>query len=185
MTVNLRPWAKSLKAFSDWINVENQTAGKAWLRRLKSDQSEQVESAVAEAVVWDFIGCRCDSTCLNESPGTGGVDFEFVVDGHSFLVEVTNISTEAASAASAMPNKDPFAGLYGCSKPVGGESRYGSHSPEEYLWKGPCSSRRRQCGTVGLSRSDRGGDGTCAAPSEAGRGLHILVRPFSAVERQS
>jgi hypothetical protein len=113
MTVNLQPWAKSLKAFSDWINGENQTAGKAWLRRLKSDQSEQVESAVAEAVVWDFIGCRCDSTCLNESPGTGGVDFKFIVDGQSFLVEVTNISIKAATDASAMPDTDLFSGFYG------------------------------------------------------------------------
>ncbi len=112
MTVDLQPWAKSLKAFSDWINVKNQTAGKAWLRRLKSNQSEQVESAIAEAVVWDFIGCRCDSTCLNDAPGTGGIDFEFIVNGHSFLVEVTNISTEAASAASAMPDKDRFSGFY-------------------------------------------------------------------------
>ncbi|MGD8452270.1 MAG: hypothetical protein PVJ57_10670 [Phycisphaerae bacterium] len=113
MTVDLQPWAKPLKAFSDWIDAVNQTAGKHWLRRLKSNQSEQVESAVAEAVVWDFIGRRCDSTFLNESPGTGGIDFGFVIDGYSFFVEVTNISTKAASTASAMPDRDPFAGHYG------------------------------------------------------------------------
>jgi hypothetical protein len=113
MIVDLQRWARSLKAFKDWINDENQIAGKRWLRRLESGQSEHVESAVAEAVVWDFIRCRCDSTRLNESPGTGGVDFEFVVDGHSFLVEVTNISIEAASDASAMPDIDLYAGHYG------------------------------------------------------------------------
>jgi len=113
MAIDLQRWEPSLNAFKSWLNAEHQCASKAWLRRLHSGKPEKVESAVAEAAVWDFIGRRCESTRLNDAPGTGGVDFEFIVDGHSFLVEVTNISTEAASTASAMPDTDRFSGFYG------------------------------------------------------------------------
>ena len=113
MTIDLHRWAPSLTAFAKWLDAENQDTGRAWSRRLDSRQPEQVESAVAEAVIWDFIGCRCESTRLSDAPGTGGVDFEFTAIGRSFLVEVTNISTDAASAASGMPDTDLFKGFYG------------------------------------------------------------------------
>jgi hypothetical protein len=112
MAMNFGQWARSLTAFEKWIGAANSTARKAWLRKLNSDRDEHVQSAVAEAVAWDYIASRCESSQLNDTPGTGGADFKFVAGGRSFLVEVTNISTEAASAASGMPDTDLFSGSY-------------------------------------------------------------------------
>jgi len=115
MAIDLQQWARPLSAFADWINTHNYSAAGTWARRLNSPNVETVEGAVAEAVIWDFIGTRCESTRLNDMPGTGGVDFEFTAQNQTFLVEVTNISTDAASAASGMPNIDPSKsfGFYG------------------------------------------------------------------------
>ncbi len=94
--------------FAEWLEGEDKTGAENWSRRLKSSQSYLVESAVAEAVIWDYISSRCDSVRLADVPGVGGADFEFSVAGNQFLVEVTNISIEAAADASAMPDQ----GLY-------------------------------------------------------------------------
>ncbi|HED54461.1 MAG TPA: hypothetical protein ENJ00_09730 [Phycisphaerales bacterium] len=109
---DLRRWAPSLTAFAKWLSIQSESAAKMWSRRLNSEHAYHVEGAVAEAVVWDFVMCRCDSARLTDTGGTGGVDFEFVNNGQSFLVEVTNISTDAASEASGMPDKELFNGFY-------------------------------------------------------------------------
>ncbi len=113
MALDLSRWAPSLTKFTDWLAAENGAAAAAWSRRLNSTGSAQVESAVAEAVTWDFMGCRSDSVRLAETPGEGGIDFEFTVACRPFLVEVTNISIAAATAASKMPDKELFKGFYG------------------------------------------------------------------------
>ena len=110
---DLRRWAPSLTAFAKWLSAESEPAVKNWSRRLNSTDADQVEGAVAEAVVWDFIRGRCDSARLNDAAGTGGVDFEFVSGGQPFLIEVTNISTRAASDASGMPDTELSTGFYG------------------------------------------------------------------------
>jgi len=113
MTLDLSRWSPSLTAFAEWLEDEDTSAAKQWSKRLKSADTPQAESAVAEAVVWDFIGCRCDAIHLAEDPGRGGVDFECVAGGTSFLVEVTNISIQAAADASKMPDTKLFKGYYG------------------------------------------------------------------------
>lgn len=109
---DLTLWAPSLTTFAKWLETENGTTAEQWSRKLKSSQSYQVEGAIAEAVIWDYISSRCDSARLAEDPGLGGVDFEFSVEGNQFLVEVTNISSEAATDATAMPDQEPFRGNY-------------------------------------------------------------------------
>lgn len=114
MALDLSLWAPSLTSFADWLAAAASRALAAeWSRRLNSTESNQVESAVAEAVIWDFIACRADSVRLAETPGEGGIDFEFAVNGRPFLVEVTNISVAAASSASGMPDAELFKGSYG------------------------------------------------------------------------
>ena len=113
MTLDLSRWSPSLTAFAEWLEDEDTIAAKLWSKRLKSADTPQAESAVAEAVVWDFIGCRCDAIHLAEDPGRGGVDFECVAGGTFFLVEVTNISIQAAADASKMPDTELFKGYYG------------------------------------------------------------------------
>lgn len=110
---DLHRWAPTLTAYADWLPAQSQAIAKGWSRRLNSAQAYDVEGAVAEASVWDFIGCRCDSSRLAETPGDGGLEFEFVISGAPFLVEVTNISIESASKASGMPDGNPFSGNYG------------------------------------------------------------------------
>lgn len=112
MMKDLTLWAPSLTTFIEWLEEENRTAAENWLRKLNSSQSNQVESAVAEAVIWDYVSSRCDSVRLAEVPGVGGIDFEFGVASEQFLVEVTNISNEAATNASGMPEEQLFAGNY-------------------------------------------------------------------------
>lgn len=112
MAFDFKRWAASLTAFAEWLEAENKTAAQNWSRRLKSTQCHQIEGAVAEAVIWDYIRSRCDSARLAEVPGEGGVDFEFGVEGNQFLVEVTNILIEAATDASCMPDGEPFSGNY-------------------------------------------------------------------------
>ena len=109
---DLTLWAPSLTTFIEWLEAEDKTAAKSWLRRLRSSQSDQAEGAIAEAVIWDYISSRCDSVQLAEVPGVGGVDFEFRVARKQFLVEVTNISTAAATDACAMPDEEHFKGNY-------------------------------------------------------------------------
>lgn len=113
MAINLRNWAPSLTKFADWLAAEDHALGVEWSRKLNSAESTQVEGAVAEAVVWDFVGCRCNSVRLAEVHGQGGVDFEFVIDDQPFLVEVTNISIESAASSSSMPDSGSFKGMYG------------------------------------------------------------------------
>jgi len=113
MTIDLQQWSKPLNAYANWIGVHNLEAGEMWSRRLNSADVEKVEGAVAEAVMWDFLSSRSESVRLNETPGGGGVDFEFTAKGSRFLVEVTNISSEAASRASGMPNLALHNGFYG------------------------------------------------------------------------
>ena len=112
MMKDLTLWAPSLTAFAKWMEEENRAAAEIWSGRLKSSQSYQVESAVAEAVVWDYISNRSDSVWLEEIPGVGGVDFGFSVASNQFLVEVTNISSEAATDATKMPDRELFKGNY-------------------------------------------------------------------------
>lgn len=112
MMKDLTLWAPSLTTFVEWLEAENRTAAENWSRKLNSSQSNQVESAVAEAVIWDYVSSRCDSVRLAEVLGVGGIDFEFGVASEQFLVEVTNISNEAATNASGMPEEQLFAGNY-------------------------------------------------------------------------
>lgn len=112
MALDLSPWSPALIAYAGWLEAENGVAAKNWSKRLKSSESSKAEGAVAEAVVKDFIGCRCDATHLAEHPDTGGVDFEFVANGTSFLVEVTNLSIQAAADASKMPDKESLVEYY-------------------------------------------------------------------------
>jgi len=113
MAIDFSRWASSLTAYAQWLDDADSVAGKDWSDRLNSPQIDKVEGAVAEAVVWHFISRRCDSACVNDRPGTGGVDFEFSVGGHRFLVEVTNMLTKVVSDTSGMPDKDLFSGFYG------------------------------------------------------------------------
>ncbi len=113
MSLDLRRWAPSLTKFADWLAAQNGTAAAQWSRRLNSTESEQAEGAVAEAVIWDFIGCRSDSVRLAETPDEGGIDFKFAVERQPFLVEVTNVSIEAATSGSGMPDAELFKGFYG------------------------------------------------------------------------
>ena len=83
-----------------------------WQRRLKERDQSQRESAVAEAVMWDFLVSRTDEVCLVEIPGTGGVDFGFAVAGESFCVEVTNISIEAATRATGLQERPSVNGFH-------------------------------------------------------------------------
>ncbi len=112
MTLDFKRWAPTLTTFAEWLEAEDKAGAENWSRRLKSPQSYHVESAVAEAVIWDYISSRCDSVRLAEVPGVGGADFEFSVAGNQFLVEVTNISIEAAADASTMPDQELFNGNY-------------------------------------------------------------------------
>lgn len=112
MTLDLQKWAPSLTAYVKWLAIQNKTAAKQWSNRLKSSQSDQTESAVAEAVMWDYIVSRCESVRLADLPGQGGVDFEFSVNGKQFCVEVTNISIAAATNASRMPDQDSSNGYF-------------------------------------------------------------------------
>jgi len=136
--MDLQRWAPSLTAFSKWLDAQNHATAQSWSRRLNSRQADQVESATAEAVVWDFIGCRCEEMRLNEAPGSGGVDFEFTVNSRSFLVEVTNISTAAASKASGMPDTELSTGFYGLltkniRQKVRGKLRQAKHQTDRPL----------------------------------------------------
>jgi len=112
MKLNFRPWAPSLTAFGAWLQGQSTQSAKSWSIRLRSKDRDKAEAAVTEALAWDFIACRCDSTRLAEVPGTGGVDFEFTSNDKTFLVEATNISIASASDATGMPDGQPFAGFH-------------------------------------------------------------------------
>ncbi len=112
MTKDFTLWAPSLTTFKKWLEAEDKKAAKNWSRRLRSSQSDQAEGAIAEAVIWDYISSRCDTVQLAEVPGVGGIDFEFGVASKQFRVEVTNISTRAATVASGMPDGEHFKGNY-------------------------------------------------------------------------
>lgn len=105
-------WAPSLTAFAKWVGDKSSTTAINWSRRLNSSQSTQVEGAIAEAVIWDYLSSRCESVELAEAPGIGGVDFEFSVANNRFLIEVTNISCESATKATEMPDQELFKGNY-------------------------------------------------------------------------
>lgn len=111
--MDFRQWALSLDAFSKWLARVDAEAQERWLRAINGKSRAAAEGAVAEAAVWDYLACVCDSVRLAESPGTGGVDFEFVANGHTFVVEVTNISTDAATRVTGMEDQDQFQGYYG------------------------------------------------------------------------
>ncbi len=111
--VDLSRWAPSLTAFIEWLAPQSDKATQAWSDRLRSKRSETVEAAVAEAVVWDYLECRCDSSRLAERLGTGGVDFEFTAGGRPFFVEVTNIAIDAATQGSHLPEFDLQCRSYG------------------------------------------------------------------------
>lgn len=113
MEPDLKQWSKPLTAFAGWLEAQDMSALKQWARKLRSARSEEIESAVAEAVTWDYIACRCDTARLAEIPGVGGVDFEFEAGSKRFRVEVTNISVEAATTGTGMPASDLYSGCYG------------------------------------------------------------------------
>lgn len=112
MKKDLKLWAPSITTFAKWLESENRVAAENWSSKLNSSQFNQVEGAVAEAVIWDYISSRSDSVWLEETPGEGGVDFGFSVASNQFLVEVTNISNEAAADATKMPDQELYAGNY-------------------------------------------------------------------------
>lgn len=111
--IDLSRWAPSLTAYEKWLRSESEPTVRQWLRKLSGRDPTAVEGAIAEAAAWDFLASHCESCRLHEIPGVGGVDFEFTMRGQSFLVEVTNISTDAATAASGMPDTEMFKGCYG------------------------------------------------------------------------
>lgn len=114
MTLDLSPWHTSINAYADWLSDEDKTAATKWSQRLRSPQPDKVEGAVAEALIYDYIGCRVDSVHLTDRPGVGGLDFEFAKGDVRFLVEVTNLSIDAVTKASGMPDTDSFnTGFYG------------------------------------------------------------------------
>lgn len=113
MHVDLRRWAPSLTAFSQWLEKQSHVAAREWSGRLNSNAGEKVEGAVAEAAAWDYFTCRVDSVRLADEPGTGGVDFEFMNNGKSFLIEVTNMSTETCTEMCGFSDTEIKAGSYG------------------------------------------------------------------------
>lgn len=106
----------SIAAFDVWLAKQHRTTHSQWQTRIKSANDATCEGAIAEAVVFDFLACRCDSVGLNEDPTTGGPDLLFEHDGNKFFVEVTNISVDTVTRSTNLqhiPDRDSGPHYYG------------------------------------------------------------------------
>ncbi|MAO20002.1 MAG: hypothetical protein CMJ25_04550 [Phycisphaerae bacterium] len=104
--------SESIAAFDVWLAKQNRVTHSQWQKRIKSTDSGTSEGAIAEAVVFDYLACRCESVSLNEDPSTGGPDLLFEHHGHKFLVEVTNLSIETVTRSTGLTHHlDPQSGF--------------------------------------------------------------------------
>lgn len=113
MRDDLQRWSASLTAFCEWLAKIDEKAATLWSDRLRANDLQESEGAIAEAVAWDYFAHRADPVGLMDKPGTGGVDFCFAVNTERFLLEVTNISTDTATANCGMPDSLMHKGNYG------------------------------------------------------------------------
>lgn len=106
----------SIAAFDKWLADQNSTTHRNWQSRIRADDPSAAEAAIAEAVVFDYLACRCDRVSLNEDPSQGGPDLLFEHHGQKFLVEVTNLSLDTVTRStglSHLPDENPRARSYG------------------------------------------------------------------------
>lgn len=94
---NYQPWREHTGPYEDWLAKQGEPALDLWKKRLLAPDG--AEGAVAEAVTWVFLRSRVDSIDLLDIPGAGpgSPDFLCHQSGVRFLVEVTNISSTAAT----------------------------------------------------------------------------------------
>jgi hypothetical protein len=95
-----------------WLESRDRQTTQQWCKKLRSSEQDKIEGAVAEALVWDYLACRTDSVKLIDKSGAGGVDFCFTVQDTDFLIEVTNISIEAATRFSKLPDREIRSGYH-------------------------------------------------------------------------
>jgi hypothetical protein len=74
-----------------------------WEARLKQDDPEQCESAVAEALILNVFFPMVNDIQVAEDPAAGGMDFFCKTSAGQFHLEVTNISRAQAANASGFP----------------------------------------------------------------------------------
>lgn len=110
---NVEPYERSIACYSAWLGRQNSKAYKNWRALLSGSNVEQQEGAVAEAVAWDFLAVHTEENVWSfEDASSGGPDFLFEGTGNRFVVEVTNVSRQAATSASGMDPDRPFSGCY-------------------------------------------------------------------------
>ena len=69
--------------------------------------------AEAEAVVFYFFRSNVDDILIEEASVEGGADFRCKIQKSEFVVEVTNLDTEAVTKASGLKNEIPETGSAG------------------------------------------------------------------------
>jgi hypothetical protein len=111
VSFELEPYRHSLTKFAEWAEKENLPLGRRWSDRLNSNDNAHIESAVSEAVAWDYLACHGVEISWHEDISTGGPDYCCTKDNTKFYVEITNLSTDAVIRATQLnpsPNSGPF-----------------------------------------------------------------------------
>jgi len=112
-----------------WLAEYPKAHGERWEQMLKAD----LEAALVEAGVCDFLRHSVDVVEPNEDPSHGGPDLRCQKNGQRFYVETTCIKIDAATQESKMSHD-------------GGES--GSLKPLTRLIRNEASGKTAQCGKV-------------------------------------
>jgi hypothetical protein len=100
--MNLRNWARPINIYCDWVLKRAPYAAQRWADRLNSPDEAMVEGAVAEALVWNYLDDHDVSAELADSPGISNPDFRCSAAGGDYWVEVTNISSAAATQRTGL-----------------------------------------------------------------------------------
>lgn len=108
MAMDLSSWSEPLCAYADWLQVRSQFALEHWARHLNSADDGQVEGAVGEAAMWDYLVACLDLTDelqrvdLCDTGGKSAPDLRFETTNGSFCLEITNISKQAATDCTGL-----------------------------------------------------------------------------------
>ena len=104
MGMDLKPWARPIGLYFDWLKRRDIDAARRVACRLDSSDDATAEGAAAEALVWDFLDNRELEIGLAETDH-GGPDFRCDGSYGGFFVEVTNISRQTVSRETNLPEE--------------------------------------------------------------------------------
>jgi hypothetical protein len=104
---HFRRW---LAPYAVFLDEELEPTFRQWIGRLTSDEPDQIESAVAEAVAWDWLRCRVDAVQVVPTDGAPAPDFHCRVGSREFFVEVRNVAISTMTKWCGLPHGDRLDG---------------------------------------------------------------------------